>query len=45
MKKNYESPVGEVISFTSLEQMAALDPLDISLAGSIDVVDRSSLNI
>ena len=44
MKKNYESPVAEVISFTALEQMATLDDLKISLASTdFDVIRKSQL--
>ena len=44
MKKNYESPVAEVISFTALEQMAALDDLKISLENVDDeAIGRSQI--
>ena len=42
MNKIYESPVAEVISFTALEQMAALDDLKISLADVGDEAIRRS---
>ena len=47
MKKIYESPEAEVISFTAMEQLASLNPvnpLDISLADpgfSFSAIDRT----
>ena len=45
MKKNYESPVAEVISLTALEQMAALgDDLKVSLSDpTFEVGNKSAL--
>lgn len=44
MNKIYESPVAEVISFTALEQMAALDDLKISLENVGDeAIGRSQI--
>ena len=40
MKMNYEAPVAEVISFTSLEQLAATE-LDLSLEGEMGVGSRN----
>ena len=46
MKKTYERPEAEVISFEAMEQLATLkneiDSMDISLAvgGNISIVDR-----
>ncbi len=47
MKKIYESPEAAIISFTAMEQIASLnpvDPMDISLADpgfSFSAVDRN----
>ena len=47
MKKIYESPEAEVFSFTAMEQLASLNPvnpLDISLADpgfSFSAIDRT----
>lgn len=39
MKMNYEAPVAEVISFTSMEQLAA--ELDLTLDGQLGVSSRN----
>ena len=39
MNKNYEAPVAEVISFTSMEQLASLN-LELNLDGSLGVGSR-----
>jgi hypothetical protein len=39
MKMNYEAPVAEVISFTSMEQLASLN-LDLNLDGTPGVGSR-----
>ena len=39
MKMNYEAPVAEVISFTSMEQLASLE-LDLGLSGTPTVGSR-----
>ena len=40
MKKNYEAPVAEVISFTSLEQLATLDLELGNLGGGFEVLSK-----
>ena len=39
MKMNYEAPAAEVISFTSMEQLASLN-LDLNLDGEMGVGSR-----
>ena len=39
MKMNYEAPVAEVISFTSMEQLASMD-LELNLDGTMGVRSR-----
>ena len=39
MKMNYEAPVAEVISVTSMEQLASLN-LELNLDGSLGVGSR-----
>ena len=39
MKMNYEAPVAEVISFTSMEQLASLN-MDLDLNGDMGVGSR-----
>ena len=40
MKMNYEAPIAEVISFTSMEQLATLNE-DLSLEGEMGVGSRN----
>ena len=40
MKMNYEAPVAEVISFTSMEQLASLKVEDLGLGGIMGTGSR-----